>query len=166
MQTHLIKLYLNIKRALDIMSVIKAFLIIGFLSLHSLALAESKDVLNDFDAASEEPNEEEPIYDESKGDENCTVDGQYRMQCFLTKLEELYEKLDEVYPKALAALPNDKKIKLQKSQQAWLTFVNLDCDAYFGADTGFYAKIWCAMTKIRQFQQRIERLEKLIQQTR
>ena len=82
--------------------------------------------------------------------------------CQQLGLAEVDARLNAAYRRAMAALAPDRQEKLRRSERAWITFRDLDCDVHVGADTGTLATIEVGSCLIDRREQRIRDLAEFV----
>lgn len=92
----------------------------------------------------------------------CLAKAQTTVDIVTCQTEEMKVQdraLNAAYKKAMAALPADQQAKLRLAQRAWLDFRKLDCDVFYGKETGTIASLEAGGCMITHTKRRVADLE-------
>ena len=83
---------------------------------------------------------------------------QSMVECIDAEVRIQDGKLNAAYKTAMASLPKDQQEKLRASQRAWLEFRKLDCDVFYGEQTGTIARLESNQCFLRKTAERADEL--------
>jgi uncharacterized protein YecT (DUF1311 family) len=83
---------------------------------------------------------------------------QSMVECIDAEVRIQDGKLNAAYKSAMGSLPRDQQDKLRASQRAWLEFRKLDCDVFYGEQTGTIARIESNQCFLRKTAERADEL--------
>jgi uncharacterized protein YecT (DUF1311 family) len=83
---------------------------------------------------------------------------QSMVECIDAEVRIQDGKLNAAYKAAMTSLPRDQHDKLRAAQRAWLEFRKLDCDVFYGEQTGTIARIESNQCVLRKTAERAAEL--------
>lgn len=75
--------------------------------------------------------------------------------CQTAGLAEVDVRLNAAYRKAMTALAPDQQEKLRAAERLWINFRQVDCDVFYGKETGTMATVQGGSCMIDHAEQRI-----------
>jgi uncharacterized protein YecT (DUF1311 family) len=83
---------------------------------------------------------------------------QSMVECIDAEVRVQDGKLNAAYKAAMTSLPKDQQDKLRAAQRAWLEYRKLDCDVFYGEQTGTIARIESNQCFLRKTAERADEL--------